>query len=101
MILKIEDKCKMNEENNVNNSWWIYGELDKCHHFIVETEEDKRFHLYDLCLVNSSKDYEDGRQCLAIRLRFINGKEMSIIISKGINCYLCNNEGKTIDKITC
>lgn len=99
MILKIKDNGTGMVDEPMK-AWWIYGELDKCHYYILKTPEFKHDgYDYDLMLINSDKELEDNTECIVFHLRFINNKEMSIIVGCNIPCYLCNNDGKTIEKV--
>lgn len=96
MILKIRDRGI----EDPKKSWWIFGELDKCHYYTLNTPELKRDgYGYDLMLINSESEVKDDTECIVFHLRFTSNREMSIIVGCNIPCYLCNNNGKTIEKM--
>ena len=91
MILKIQDYTKA--------GWWIIGELKKMHYKeiylkdVVNLESDYQLMVFDEVLAK-----QDGRKGLEIHTRDTNNQILNIITDA--ICFICNNEGKTIEKIS-
>jgi len=99
MILKIKD---------FNGEWWIYSELEKIHYSYIErnlnTEDSNVWEkiIQDIKtdsfinLTPDSKELPDRYLKLITRTKY--DKEVFMFL-ESCTCYLCNDEGKTIDKI--
>ena len=88
MILKIKDYK--------DNKWWIYGEIVKMSNGLVsrKSQEDTEY------TVRILPEQYDSDQALSIIARDKYDIETSFLLQDCV-CFLCNDEGKTVDKIVC
>lgn len=97
MILKIE---RYNDQD-----WWMLDDIRKISksHFEQEFSKDFEENDYDIFLLdyghylNSIGKGETARRIEQLICRISNGNEFSILFDTV--AYLCNDEGKTIEKI--
>jgi len=86
--------------------WWIFGEIERMHYTYMSKEEAKdalfKPELYDLHMVHVNEDKRKSSGALEIILRYTDPKKDTYcVLLQDCICYLCNNDGKTIDKLTC
>jgi len=104
MILKIDTNKRKNDCLEYDE-YWIYGEIERIHYKYlspggVPGGRTINKECYDLILFYDEEDPE--KKLLQIILRFSDIKrDVYNILLQGCTCYLCNNDGKTIDKLTC
>lgn len=111
MILKID--TNNNKKDTLNfNDYWIFGEIERIHYnywkpggvsFLADLElycsEPSDYNLEE-GYITFNKDEE--KNILQLNLKFNDPKKDTYsIFLQGCICYLCNDEGKTIDKLVC
>jgi len=115
MILKIERKefKAGNTEEYENYSrtfykgWWIIGEIEKIHYWHIPKIEvssylDNNSEWYDLCIKHLTREKMLSSMALSMTITFNDpGKSPYNIALQDCYCYLCNENGKTIDKLVC
>lgn len=91
MILKIKDE----------NGWYIYDNVDHIHYSIIKGKKEyTKSKSWDLLvmdkLILDPTDRKDSVLCIIYSQHKINKGIITDFV-----VYLCNDEGKTIEKITC
>jgi len=104
MILKIDTNRKKEEYLDFNE-YWIFGEIERIHYKNWSYGGDGHygFDLELFCSTSSPEGVEDkDKDTLHIAIRFEDTKkDVYNILLQGCTCYICNNDGKTIDKLVC
>ena len=113
MILKIERrefKAGSTEEYEAySNTWakgcWVIGEIEMIHHKHIPKKDIEKYleygSFYDLAIKHLTREKRISNRALNIQIKFSDpSKGPYHIFLQDCTCYLCNNDGKTIDKIT-
>lgn len=114
MILKIgrnEFKSGSTEEFESYSAtfykgWWIIGEIEKIHYSYMPKKEVPKYieysECYDLCIKHLTREKMLSSKALKMTITFsdTNKNPFNALLQDCV-CYLCNEDGKTIDKLIC
>lgn len=103
MILKI-DTHKKDVGCQAYNEWFIFGEVERINYkyWPHVTEYGIGHYGFDKTLFCLNPDGEEDvtKETLHLAIKFEDPKKEEYnILLQGCTCYLCNNDGKTIDKL--
>jgi len=105
-VRQIEREVDMILKIHFEDDWWIYDNIDRVRFSYEEYEavsEDFGDHYRDLTLVDSlrsnSRTPADGDTVKFVRISWRDRSDKEMVALFDEVAYLCNDEGKTIEKI--
>lgn len=117
MILKIvRNEFKSGDKEEFDRylaTWskgcWIIGEIECMHyHYIPKIkvadylDSEGHYEFYDLAIEYLTREKKRSSRALNLTITFSDpSKRQFNIFLQDCVCYLCNEDGKTIDKLTC